>query len=1068
MKICISRVSIPWKGWAYLTLPWATAFLLFPISARAAELQVVPGHLPAAVAKLAPIGSLPASQGLNLAIGLPLRNEEALTNLLRELYDPASSNYRQFLTTKQFTERFGPSKEDYQALITWATAHGLEVTTTHPNRLLLSVRGGVAEIEKAFHVTLRLYQHPTEARKFYSPDVEPSLDLTVPVLHISGLDDYSLPHPMIVKKPLNLTAGMAPNIGSAPGGAYMGDDFRAAYVPGTPLRGSGQTVGLLQFDGFYPNDITTYENLTGRTNVPITVVPIDGGVTTPGSGVSEVSLDIEMVISMAPGISSIYVYEAPNPSPWVDLLSRMANDNLSRQLSCSWGGGPPDPAGDQIFLQMAAQGQSFFNACGDSDAFTGPIPFPAESPYIMEVGGTTLTTTGPGGSWLSETVWNWGNGVGTCGGISPTYSIPIWQQGINMTTNQGSTTMRNIPDVALTADNVYVVYGNGNTGIFGGTSCATPLWAGFTSLINQQAAAAGQPSVGFLNPALYAIGKGTNYGNCFHDITTGNNTWSGSPNLFFAVPGYDLCTGWGTPLGTNLINALVSPVTQPSLIVVSNYVFGGNGNGLIDYNECNDLNLILANVGTAGATGISATLSTTTPGVAIAQATSAYPNIPAGASATNLVPFKISTSPSFICGTPIDFSLLLQSDQAVTAYKFSLPSGVPGNPLRFDNNSVAVIPSPGSTNSAVVVSNISFAINKVTVSMFVQESLDYYLNLQLIAPDGTICTLSTNNGLFGLNYGVACGPDSLRTTFDDAALMPIAAGAAPFVGTFQPSQPLSIFAGKSGTNVNGIWQLRAADQGQSDTAAIQCWSLFMTPTLCTDGGGQCPGADMALGMTAQPNPVIAGNNLTYSIAVTNLGPSTTTNVIVTHLLPANVTVVSVSTSQGTYAQQGGLITFSLGPMAAGATATLAVIVQPSAAGEIFSTATVGSEQPDFNPANNSAIVPTQVTPALADLAVGIAAAPNPALDRRDPDLHCFGDKQRPQSRHLNRRDQRLAGQRADPVNDGFPGHRQHHRRRGHLELAEPCPGSVGHRHDHRYPNRCGDYHRRGHGGRPTV
>lgn len=168
------------------------------------------------------------------------------------------------------------------------------------------------------------------------------------------------------------------------------------------------------------------------------------------------------------------------------------------------------------------------------------------------------------------------------------------------------------------------------------------------------------------------------------------------PNLFFAVAGYDLCTGWGTPAGTNLINALAAPPAVPSLVVVSNFVFGGNGNGIIDYNECNYLNLTLANEGKADATAISATLSTTTPGVAIAQATSPYPDIPTNASATDLVPFKISTSPYFACGTPIDFSLLLQSAQAVTVYRFSLPSGVPGNPLRFDNNSPVVIPSPAS------------------------------------------------------------------------------------------------------------------------------------------------------------------------------------------------------------------------------------------------------------------------------------------------------------------------------------------------------------------------------------
>src|ERR1051326_8378831 len=116
-----------------------------------------------------------------------------------------------------------------------------------------------------------------------------------------------------------------------------------------------------------------------------------------------------MAIAMAPGLSKIYVYEAPNPSPWVDLLSKMANDNLSKQLSCSWGGDPADAASEQIFQQMAAQGQSFFNASGDSDAFTGPIPFPSDSPNIIQVGGTTLTTSS-GSTYSSEQVLNWGRG----------------------------------------------------------------------------------------------------------------------------------------------------------------------------------------------------------------------------------------------------------------------------------------------------------------------------------------------------------------------------------------------------------------------------------------------------------------------------------------------------------------------------------------------------------------------------------------------------------------------------------------------------------------------------------
>jgi hypothetical protein len=252
----------------------------------------------------------------------------------------------------------------------------------------------------------------------------------------------------------------------------------------------------------------------------------------------------------------------------------MATDNLAKQLSSSWTDGSPNPTAEQIFKQMAMQGQSFFNASGDFDAYTdtNPIPFPSDSPNITVVGGTVLTMNGTGASYASETVWNertvnpHGGNWGSSGGISTFYPIPSYQQGISMVANQGSTTMRNVPDVALTATNVYVVYGNGTNGTLGGTSCAAPLWAGFTALVNQQAAVAGLAPVGFLNPALYTIGKSADYTTAFHDTTTGDNTWPGSPNQFPAVPGYDLCTGWGTPNGTNLINLLT--VVRPPWIFI--------------------------------------------------------------------------------------------------------------------------------------------------------------------------------------------------------------------------------------------------------------------------------------------------------------------------------------------------------------------------------------------------------------------------------------------------------------------------------------------------------------------
>lgn len=549
--------------------------VLGQLSAQAADVQILHGHVPAAVARLQPLGRLPATNQLRLAIGLPLRNPEALASLLRRIYDPNSPDYHHYLTSEQFAEQFGPSSEDYQALTDFVNNNGLKVTATHPNRTLLDIGGSVAGIEKLLHVTLRVYPHPKEARNFFAPATEPSLDLAVPVLHISGLDDFVLPHPMNLRAtPLNVSKGATPAFGSGPGGTYMGNDFRAAYVPGTTLTGAGQIVGLVEFDGYFPGDVAAYRYQAGLPDVPLKNVLLDEFNGAPGGNNVEVSLDIDMATCMAPGLSGIIVYEGEVPD---DVLNRMATDDLAKQLSASWTYSI-DTNTEQIFQQFGAQGQSFFNAAGDSDAYADGVDTPADDPNITVVGGTTLMTSGPGGSWISESVWNWGGGIGTGGGISTTYPIPIWQQGISMASNNGSTTMRNLPDVALTADNIWLIYDNGAAGEFGGTSCATPLWAALTALINQQALANGKPTQGFINPAIYALASGPNYAATFHDITIGNNTSSTSPTNFYAVPGFDLCTGWGTPNGTNLINIL-APLDALRVSSSGGFTAGGGAGG---------------------------------------------------------------------------------------------------------------------------------------------------------------------------------------------------------------------------------------------------------------------------------------------------------------------------------------------------------------------------------------------------------------------------------------------------------------------------------------------------------
>jgi uncharacterized repeat protein (TIGR01451 family) len=543
----------------------------------------LPGHVPAVLARLQPNGAPAATAEMNLAIGLPLRNQAALTNLLRQLYDPSSPNYRHYLTTEEFTAQFGPTEQDYQKVIDFAQASGLKVTATHGNRMIVDVSGNVADIETAFHVTLRTYPHPAETRSFFAPNAEPTVASDLPVLHVSGLDNFIVPRPLLHKLPVSPAQ---PALGSGPSGSYLGNDFRNAYAQGASQTGSGQMVGLLEFEsGFYQSDITAYQTLAGLPSVPVVPVLLNGYNGGPGIANDEVSLDIEMAIAMAPGLSAVVVFEGINTD---DILNSMASISQIKQLSASWSYSI-DATSEQIFKQFAAQGQSFFNASGDYDSWAGfsSVYPPCDDPYITIVGGTTLSTAN--NSWTSETVWNWTqlgvDGIGSGGGISTTYAIPSWQTNINMTANKGSTIKRNLPDVALTADNVFVVYGGGLTGAFGGTSAATPLWAAFTALANQQAVANGRPALGFLNPTIYALAAGPDYSSLFHDITTGNNRWSASPSLFDAVPGFDLCTGWGTPNGINLITALAgsavpqaSPPSPPygSTLSVLN---GGNPNG---------------------------------------------------------------------------------------------------------------------------------------------------------------------------------------------------------------------------------------------------------------------------------------------------------------------------------------------------------------------------------------------------------------------------------------------------------------------------------------------------------
>lgn len=502
-------------------------------------------HVPAAVAqhRAALVGPVSPATTIKFNVSLPMRNRDGLTALLRQIYDPANPQYRHYLSVAEFTRRFGPTEADYRKAVAFFAKSGLTVRSTSPNRYLVSLTGRAADIERVFHVKMNLYRHPTEPRTFFAPDREPTVDLKVPLLHVTGLDNYVLPHPKFLVQ----SAKSNPRGGSGPGGNFIGSDFRAAYYGNGKLNGKGQSVGLMELEGYIPSDITLYfSTVKQKSNVPVNGISVDGTHVDCGScDDGEQILDIVYAISMAPKLAQVQVYVGQDPT---EIENQMATDNVSKQLSTSWGYNENFTVEDAIYQEMAVQGQSYMTASGDYSSLQASGPWPEEDANITGVGGTDLVTNGAGGSYKTETGWE-----DSAGGPSLDHKILIesYQLPFINKKNGGSKTLRNVPDIAANSDfDMYVCDKGRCGGGWGGTSFASPMWAGFVALANQQATKQGKPNVGFLNPTLYTLSIAGSYSTIFHDVIGGQS------GKFKAVKNYDLVTGLGSPKGPAMIDAL--------------------------------------------------------------------------------------------------------------------------------------------------------------------------------------------------------------------------------------------------------------------------------------------------------------------------------------------------------------------------------------------------------------------------------------------------------------------------------------------------------------------------------
>jgi kumamolisin len=451
-----------------------------------------------------------------------------------------------------FAKSYGADPASLKLVKAFAKEYGLTVTNG-PGPCIVQVKGTAASMQNAFGVTLS--QVTTDQGTFRVREglVYVPQGLDGHVLAVLGLDNrpQAKPHFRLANKKATNTSFTPVQIGQLYG-------FPAG------AKATGQTIGLIELGGGYrAADITAYFKTLSQTAPTVVAVPVDGGKNAPStaSGADgEVMLDIEVSAAVAPG-AKLAVYFAPNTDQgFIDAITTAVHDRTNKPsvISISWGG--PESSWTSQSIQSlnaacqaaAALGVTITVAAGDdgsTDGGTGNnVDFPASSPNVLACGGTKIA--GSGTTITSEVVWNElaANEGATGGGVSNVFPLPTWQAnaGVPAPTVPGGG--RGVPDVAGDADPTsgYVVRVDGSTTVIGGTSAVAPLWAGLIALANAQS----KTSVGFVNPALYAASAKK----AFRDITSGNN------GAFTAGPGWDACTGLGSPIGSAVIAVLLASV----------------------------------------------------------------------------------------------------------------------------------------------------------------------------------------------------------------------------------------------------------------------------------------------------------------------------------------------------------------------------------------------------------------------------------------------------------------------------------------------------------------------------
>ncbi|HEX3793954.1 MAG TPA: protease pro-enzyme activation domain-containing protein [Acidimicrobiales bacterium] len=565
-------------------------------------------HVPADVTKL---GAVPGGRMLHLSVALAGQDPSGLTAEVAAVSDPTSPQYRHFLSSSQFDATYGPSAAEQQQVASALRAEGLTVGTAAPGSTLLPVSGSATTVGAAFGTgleSIELPSHDTTLVNTAAPQLPSSLQGEVTA--VIGLDGLAQQHSQLLQAPHSTPtpneqtahssgpqacgASSTEAGGSSYTSTQLANDYGLNQLFSQGRTGIGQTIGIVEFEQYSANDIAVFQSCYGLNNSVKSEV-VDGPVNGRASGSGESALDIELAAVNAPS-ASIIVYEAPNEASdaaSIDLLNRIATDDLAQTVTTSWGICERDnAAGDDteeasIFARMAVQGQTMISASGDSgseDCFETDggtevaADDPGTQPDVISVGGTSLAN----GNVTSQSVWNncAGQPLGHCqnspgdgaggGGYSAIFSRPAWQpapsNGAGSTVCGDSGGCRSVPDFSGSADpdhgvTAYFASAGGWT-IFGGTSAVAPSTAGLFADTDQGCTA----TLGMVGPALYAAANGST----FTDVTTGTNDFTDSEGgAFTAVPGFDAASGLGTPIDQNLAIALQGSEGCPSVATLN-------------------------------------------------------------------------------------------------------------------------------------------------------------------------------------------------------------------------------------------------------------------------------------------------------------------------------------------------------------------------------------------------------------------------------------------------------------------------------------------------------------------